>query len=77
MSLVEYIKNICTPGIVTTIGDPSFRCASFGMTGCYGSGRGKEGDFAQQNHLPFLLYDPHEFVIPNEVRDLLSFSLNW
>ncbi|HZY25167.1 MAG TPA: hypothetical protein VFE71_05025 [Bacteroidales bacterium] len=48
-----------SPRVVTTIGDPSFRFASFGMTGCHGSGRGMDGNFAQQNCHPFPYYDPY------------------
>ena len=65
------------PFVHTLTGEiPHSAIASFGMTGCYGSGRGREGDFASQNHLPFPYYDPNEFVIPNGVRDLQGLTLS-
>ncbi|HZL76363.1 MAG TPA: hypothetical protein VFB97_01555, partial [Bacteroidales bacterium] len=59
----------CTSGIMTTIGDPSCRFASFGMTGYSGSGRGRDGNFAQQNCHPFLFlssfFHTNTHVIPS------------
>ena len=66
----------CSKGPLSSPGEiPHSASLHSGLTGCYGSGRGGEGDFVQQNHLPLPFYDPNDNVIPNEVRDLLSCML--